>query len=103
MSQHKLVICEKPSVAQGIAAVLGAKQRGDGYLTGNGYILSWCCGHLAELESGDAYDSRYARWRHSDLPILPDKEKQLDLLRGLTGSKDTISLWLSFPFLKYSY
>lgn len=97
MSQHKLVICEKPSVAQGIAAVIGAKQRGDGYLSGNGYIVSWCYGHLAELESADAYDSRYARWRHSDLPILPepwrfkimpDKEKQFDLLRGLMGSDD---------------
>ena len=42
MTHHKLVIAEKPSVAQSIAAVLGAKQRHDGYLSGNGYLVSWC-------------------------------------------------------------
>lgn len=45
----RLVIAEKPSVAQSIAAVLGAKSRHDGYLEGSGYIVSWCFGHLAEL------------------------------------------------------
>ena len=45
----RLVIAEKPSVAQSIAAVLGAKSRHDGYLEGGGYIVSWCFGHLAEL------------------------------------------------------
>lgn len=97
MSQHKLVIAEKPSVAQSIAAVLGAKQRGDGYLEGNGYIVSWCFGHLAELYSADAYDTRYAKWRYDDLPIVPypwrfkvsqDKEKQFDILRELLRRDD---------------
>ena len=45
----RLVIAEKPSVAQSIAAVLGAKSRHDGYLEGSGYVVSWCFGHLAEL------------------------------------------------------
>ena len=94
---HKLVVCEKPSVAQSIAAVLGAKQRKDGYMEGSGYIVSWCYGHLAELESADAYDSRYVKWRHSDLPILPepwrfkvakDKEQQFDLLCGFMRRED---------------
>ncbi len=49
MTHHKLVIAEKPSVAQSIAAVLGATKRNDGYLSGNGYLVSWCFGHLAEL------------------------------------------------------
>ena len=45
----ELVIAEKPSVAQSIAQVIGASQRGDGFLKGNGYIVSWCYGHLIEL------------------------------------------------------
>ena len=45
----KLVLAEKPSVAQSIAKVLGANKRCDGYLEGNGYIVSWCVGHLVEL------------------------------------------------------
>ena len=97
MSQHKLVVCEKPSVAKSIAAVLGARQRRDGYLSGSGYIVSWCYGHLAELYNADAYDSKYAKWRHSDLPILPDpwrfkvtkdKEQQFDILCGLMHWED---------------
>ena len=43
---YKLVIAEKPSVAQSIAKVIGADKREDGYLVGNGYIVSWCVGHL---------------------------------------------------------
>ena len=56
MTHHKLVIAEKPSVAQSIAAVLGATKRNDGYLSGNGYLVSWCYGHLAELADADVYD-----------------------------------------------
>lgn len=93
----KLVISEKPSVAQSIAVVLGAKQRGDGYLEGGDYIVSWCLGHLAELAEADAYDKKYAKWRHEDLPILPDswqftvgkdKRKQFDILRSLMRRAD---------------
>ena len=54
----KLVIAEKPSVAQAIARVLGADKRMKGYLTGNGYIVSWCVGHLVELVSADQYDPK---------------------------------------------
>ena len=56
MSQSKLVVCEKPSVSAAIAAVLGAKERGDGFFHGNGYIVSWCFGHLLELAPPDACD-----------------------------------------------
>ena len=45
----KLVIAEKPSVAQSLARVIGANKRCDGYLEGNGYVVSWCVGHLVEL------------------------------------------------------
>lgn len=67
----KLVLAEKLSVAQSLAKVLGANKRCDGYLEGNGYIVSWCVGHLVELSQPEAYDETYAKWRLADLPILP--------------------------------
>ncbi len=67
----QLVIAEKPSVAQSIAKILGATSRKDGYTEGNGYIVSWCVGHLVELAPADNYDKKYAKWRYADLPILP--------------------------------
>lgn len=57
---YRLVVCEKPSVARSIAAVLGAGKRGDGFLSGGGYLVSWCFGHLAELSDADAYDEKFA-------------------------------------------
>lgn len=66
----KLVIAEKPSVAQSLAAVLGAKERGQGYLQGNGYVVSWCVGHLIGLAAADSYDPKYSKWCYEDLPRL---------------------------------
>ena len=92
----KLVIAEKPSVAMSLAAVLGANEKKDGYLEGDGYLVSWCVGHLLELAQPEAYGEQYARWRYGDLPILPeewkyevpkDKKKQLDLLCRLMKDK----------------
>ena len=94
----KLVIAEKPSVAQSIAAVLGAKQSNSGYLSGNGYLVSWCFDHLAELSDASAYNADYAKWNMKDLPIIPvnfrftiapDKREQFDVLRELMRSEDT--------------
>ena len=93
----RLVIAEKPSVAQSIAAVLNAKQRRDGYLEGNGYIVSWCFGHLAELADAAVYNADYAKWSMKDLPIIPysfrftireDKRKRFDVLRTLMRRED---------------
>ncbi|MGM9928853.1 MAG: toprim domain-containing protein, partial [Bacillus sp. (in: firmicutes)] len=67
----KLVIAEKPLVAQSLARVIGADHRKDGYLEGNGYIVSWCIGHLVELAPPEHYHENYAKWRYEDLPILP--------------------------------
>ena len=92
-----LVIAEKPSVAQSIAATLGATKRQDGYLEGGGYIVSWCVGHLVELATADVYEDRYAKWEYVDLPILPEnwqysiskgKEKQMKTLKELANRKD---------------
>lgn len=71
----KLVIAEKPSVAQSIAKVIGAASRKDGYLEGNGYIVSWCIGHLVELAEPETYDEKYKKWTYEDLPIMPNKWK----------------------------
>ena len=93
----RLVIAEKPSVAQSLAAVLGARQRREGYLEGGGWLVSWCVGHLAELADAAAYDPAYAKWRKEDLPILPehwkftispDKRDQFDTLRTLLRRED---------------
>lgn len=94
---YRLVVCEKPSVARSIAAVLGAGRRGDGFLSGGGYLVSWCFGHLAELSDADVYDEKYGKWRREDLPILPDswqynvardKQKQMNTLRALMHRED---------------
>ena len=93
----KLVIAEKPSVAQSLAAVIGATTHKDGYLEGNGWRVSWCVGHLAGLADADAYNPEYAKWRYDDLPILPepwqmvvskDKKKQFDVLKQLMNAPD---------------
>ena len=98
MSAKKLILCEKPSQAQAIAAVLGAKERKDGCIVGGGWIVSWCVGHLVELASAGTYDERFSKWVYADLPILPEqwkfvvsggKKKQLDILRKLMNDKDT--------------
>ena len=97
MNEYRLVVCEKPSVARSIAAVLGAGRREDGFLSGGGYLVSWCFGHLAELSDADAYDEKYGKWRREDLPILPDswqytvardKQKQMNTLRTLMHRDD---------------
>ena len=94
----KLLIAEKPSVAQSIAAVLGVNGRNNGYYSGNGYLVSWCFGHLAELSDASAYNADYAKWNMKDLPIIPvnfrftiapDKREQFDVLRELMRSEDT--------------
>ena len=93
----KLVIAEKPSVAQSLAAVIGATTRKDGYLEGNGWLVSWCLGHLAGLADAAIYNPDYAKWRYDDLPILPeswrftiakDKRDQFDVLRTLLRRED---------------
>ncbi len=71
----ELVIAEKPSVAQALAKVIGANERCDGYLKGNGYIVSWCVGHLVELAQPDAYDDKFKHWNYESLPIMPDDWK----------------------------
>ena len=97
----KLVIAEKPSVAQSIAKVIGAEKKRDGYLEGNGYLVSWCFGHLIELAAPDAYDPKYQKWKKEDLPIFPEPfryevtertRKQFRKLQELMKREDVSSL-----------
>lgn len=97
----KLVIAEKPSVAQSLAKVIEANQKKDGYLEGNGYIVSWCVGHLIELANPEHYDEKYKKWRKEDLPIFPapfsyqvtaSTKKQYQVLKDLMKRSDVDSL-----------
>ena len=97
----KLIVAEKPSVAKAYAKVLGATNRQDGYLEGNGYLVSWCVGHLVELAPPNVYDAKYVKWSIADLPILPQKwqylvsastKKQFGILQKLMHRPDVDSI-----------
>lgn len=101
MPTYTLIVTEKPSVAQAIAKSIGVTGRKDGYLEGNGYLVSWCVGHLVEPAAADLYDPRYSRWEREDLPILPDPwlfsvspatKKQFELLKSLMERGDVEEL-----------
>lgn len=96
-----LIICEKPSVAKTIAGALGAKEQKDGYIQGNGLLVSWCIGHLVSMADAGSYDERFKKWRYDDLPILPEdwkytltpgKERQFAILKELMHSADVSEL-----------
>lgn len=76
-----LVLAEKPSVARDIARVLRATKRGDGYVEGNDYIITWALGHLVTLADPEQYDKKYKTWNLEDLPIIP-KENKLVIIPG---------------------
>src|ERR671928_266066 len=71
----RLIVTEKPSMGRDVAAALGAARRGEGFISGEAEIVTWCVGHLVELDDPQAYDPRFERWRVEDLPILPDAFK----------------------------
>ena len=98
---YRLVVSEKPSVAMAYAKVLGATNRKDGYLEGNGYLVSWCVGHLVELAPPNAYGVKYVKWSIADLPILPQQwqylvsastKKQFGVLKDLMNRPDVDSI-----------
>jgi hypothetical protein len=67
--------CGKAECGVPYSGAVGATNRKDGYLTGSGFTVSWCIGHLVEMKRADAYDERYAKWRYEDLPIIPESFK----------------------------
>ncbi|MDE9494483.1 DNA topoisomerase III [Xenorhabdus bovienii] len=97
----RLFIAEKPSLARAIADILPKPhRRGDGFIEcGNNQFVTWCVGHLLEQAEPDTYDSRYARWVLSDLPIIPEKwqlkpraavAKQLNTIKSLLEKADEV-------------
>ena len=91
----KLIVAEKPSVAKDIARVLGAKSRGDGYLYGEEYVITWAIGHLVSLCEPGEVNEKWQKWNMYDLPILPQSiplkallatKKQYDTVRKLMNS-----------------
>ena len=97
----KLVLAEKYSVAQSISKVMGATKHQNGYFEGNGYIVSWCVGHLVELAEPEAYNAKYNKWAYSDLPIFPvdwqyevspGTKKQFGVIKKLMAREDVASL-----------
>ncbi len=96
-----LVIAEKPSVARDIARVLGCKQKQEGFIEGEAYIISWAIGHLVTLAEPEDYDEKYKKWKREVLPIFPEKmmlkavkktQPQLKILKKLMNSSHVESL-----------
>lgn len=97
----KVCIAEKPSVAREIATVLGATQKRDGYMEGNGYQVTWTYGHLCSLKEPHEYNERWKAWRMSEIPMIPDKfgikvmddagvQKQFKVIEKLFNEADEI-------------
>ncbi|MED3614498.1 DNA topoisomerase III [Bacillus wiedmannii] len=70
-----VVIAEKPSVARDIAKVLKCTKKGNGFLEGDKYIVTWALGHLVTLADPETYDNKYKTWNLEDLPMLPERMK----------------------------
>lgn len=75
-----LVLAEKPSVGRDIARVLNCNKKGNGFLEGDKYIVTWALGHLVTLADPEEYDKKYKNWNMEDLPMLPEKMK-LEVIR----------------------
>ena len=93
-----LVVAEKPSVGKDIARVLGCRERGEGCLIGETYIVTWAIGHLVSLCEPDELDEQYKRWSYQTLPILPQTiplkvlsatKGQYNIVAGLMNGPET--------------
>ncbi|HYP88663.1 MAG TPA: toprim domain-containing protein, partial [Polyangiaceae bacterium] len=91
------VVAEKPSVGRDLANVLGATRRGDGTLSGNGYVVTWAIGHLVGLAEPEGIRPEWKRWRREDLPMLPERwpltvfdatRDQFDVVRRVLNAPD---------------
>ncbi len=96
-----VVVAEKPSVGRDIARVLQCRERGEGFLKGEKYLVTWAVGHLVTLCEPDEIDEKYKKWRMEDLPILPDSiptkvigktKSQFSIVKKLMNDQATESL-----------
>ena len=94
----KLVIAEKPSVGMSIASVLKADKKCGGYASGNGYIVSWCVGHLIELADAESYGEEYQvkPWQVESLPILPEQWK-FKVIKETSGQYKVLKTLMDNP------
>ncbi len=93
-----VVVAEKPSVGRDIARVLKCREKGEGFLKGDTYLVTWAVGHLVTLCEPDEIDEKYKKWRMEDLPILPEHiptkvisktKSQFNVIKKLINDKDT--------------
>ncbi|MFQ7652015.1 MAG: toprim domain-containing protein [Roseburia hominis] len=84
-----LIITEKPSVAQEFARILGVSGRNDGYIENDGYVITWCVGHLVEMVYPEEYDERYKKWRLEDLPFLP-RDYKYNVIPSVSRQYDVV-------------
>ena len=89
MTHKKLIITEKPSVAQEFARILGVSGRNDGYIENSDYVITWCVGHLVEMVYPEVYDEKYKKWKLEDLPFLP-KEYKYDVIPAVSRQYDVV-------------
>jgi len=95
------VVAEKPSVGRDLAQALGATRRGEGTLSGNGYVVTWAIGHLVGLAEPEGIRPEWKRWRREDLPILPERwplnvfaatRPQFEVVRKVLNAPDVDSV-----------
>lgn len=93
----KLIITEKPSVAQDYARVFQVSGRNNGYIEDEQYVITWCVGHLVEMVYPEEYDIKYKKWVLEDLPFLPrtykygiikNVKQQYEIVHGLLHRED---------------
>ena len=89
----KLIITEKPSVAQEFARVLHVSGRRNGYLENDQYVITWCVGHLVEMVYPEDYDEKYRKWKLEDLPFLPETYKY-NVIENVKGQYDIVETML---------
>lgn len=93
-----LIVAEKPAAGADIAKVVGATDRGDGYMEGNGYIVTWAVGHLIGLKKPGEHGEEYEKWQLDQLPlffsineslkVLPDTSRQFNIIKNLIHRPD---------------
>lgn len=90
----RVIVAEKPSVARDIARVLGASRRENGALTGSGVAVTWCHGHMAELEDPAHYTAEWKKWSVLTLPMLPERF-HLRLRKEASDQFANLAHWLN--------
>ncbi|MTI66372.1 MAG: DNA topoisomerase III [Firmicutes bacterium] len=95
--KKKLVLAEKPSVGRDLARVLKCEKKGNGYIEGGKYIVTWALGHLVTLAEPEKYNKKFKTWNIENLPMLPSQlklevmkktRKQFNTVKGLMNRKD---------------